>query len=230
MTGGGACTWHSERDEWPTGSGAINNGRLSYEGGLDGDADINADAEKLVPGSESIESAPSGIVRIKESTFKSLASVALVLVTVIVYTSDGSSLLLLKRTVWPGASAGRYASDCTVTGLPCQGRRVIGINAGGDAPFIAYPTKYTAIAPYNLDVSKSPTVRGEKHSTVKVRDAVAPSSAVQCVVLFNRSCVATVWKRGEWSRSRRTAKDVRCPGKTRHFGAGRRHGGPCRLS
>ena len=151
---------------------------MSYEGGLEGDTNINADAKKLLPGGEGIESAPSGMVRIKESTFKSISSVALVLVTVIVYISDGSSLSLLKRTIWFEASAGRYASDCAVIGLPCQGRRVIGISAGGDAPFIAYPTKYTAIAPYNLDISKGPTTRREKHSTVKVRDAVAPSTAV----------------------------------------------------
>ena len=166
------------RDEWPTGNSAINDGHLSYEGGLESGADINADAEKFVPGGEGIESAPSGVVRIKESIFKSISSVALVLVTVIVYTSDGLSPLLLKRTIWFEASAGRYASDCAVIGLPCQGRSVIGISAGGDAPFIAYPTKYTAIAPCNLDISKSPTGRGGRHSTVKLRDTVAPSTAV----------------------------------------------------
>ena len=152
---------------------------MSYEGELEGDADINADAEKLVPGGEDIKSASSGMVRIKESTFTSAPSVALVLVTVIVYISDGSSLSLLKRTIWFEASAGRYASDCTVTGLPCQGRRVIGISAGGRTPtFMGYPMKYTAFAPCNLDISKGPTIRREKHSTVKVRDAVAPSTAV----------------------------------------------------
>ena len=152
---------------------------MSYEGELEGDADINADAEKLVPGGEDIKSASSGMVRIKESTFTSAPSVALVLVTVIVYISDGSSLVLLKRTVWSEAPGGRYASDCTVIGLPCQGRRVIGISAGGRTPtFMGYPMKYTAFAPCNLDISKSPTVRGEKHSTVKVRDAVASNTAV----------------------------------------------------
>ena len=116
------------------------------------------------------------MVRIKESTFTSGPSVVLVLVTVIVYISDGSSSL--KRTIWFEVPAGRYASDCTVFGLPCEGRRVIGISAGGDTSFIAYPTKYTAIAPCNLDISKSPTGRGGRHSTVKLRDAVAPSTAV----------------------------------------------------
>ena len=57
------------------------------------------DAEDVVPGGEDIEDTLSGWVRMKESMVTLFWSMALVLVTVIVYTSIGSSLLLPKRVV-----------------------------------------------------------------------------------------------------------------------------------
>jgi hypothetical protein len=68
-----------------------------------------------------VEPTPSGWVRINESMFVPWSSVALVFVTVIVYVSFGSSLLLVKRTICAWAPAGRYESDCTVVALPCWG-------------------------------------------------------------------------------------------------------------
>lgn len=94
----------------------------------------------LVPGEILVKSAPSGRVRINASIFTSLLSVALVLETVIVYVSVGSSLLLLKRVICTGDPNGRYASDSTVIALPCRGWSVVGIRAGGDIDAIIHPT------------------------------------------------------------------------------------------
>ena len=73
-----------------------------------GGSEANSDAysRAFVPGEE-VELAPSGLVRRNASIFTPLPSVALDLVTVIVYVSIGSSLLLLNRMICAWAPAGR---------------------------------------------------------------------------------------------------------------------------